>query len=139
MPLVKRRVKTTTPTVFAVRYHDHVHYVPPDEVRPGDEIVEPTDRQLAELAKLHPEEYRQLARERGVLPQLTPAQFARLGIDAAIVEIEAQDDVQVLAAWYEAELARRPKPRSSVVEAFEAKGIGGENGPEKPNKPEGEE
>lgn len=142
MPLIKRKVKTATPTVFAVRYHDHVHYVPPSEVQPVDEIVEPTDRQLVELAEAYPDEYRQQARERGVLPQLTAEQFGALGFDAAIAEIEECDDVQLLGEWYQAELAKRPRPRTSVLEAFQAKGIGeepdsGENGGE--NEPEGEE
>lgn len=66
MPLVRRKIQTETITAHTKRLRDHVCYVPRARMLPSDEVVEPSTRQLADLAITHPKEYAELAAERGI-------------------------------------------------------------------------
>ena len=68
MPLVRRKVVHEVGTTFSKIRTTITKYVSPTRVRHGDEVVAPTDRQLAELAALYPKEYGALAEKRGIEP-----------------------------------------------------------------------
>ena len=73
MPMIRRKVEQKVEHNHAVQYHDVYKYVHPTRLRPGDVLIplhEISDRQLADLAFLYPDEYRAPCAERG----LTPAQ-----------------------------------------------------------------
>lgn len=83
MPLVKRHIKVTADCTFATTVHPHVMYVPPGQVKKKDEVVAPTDRQLADLAARYPEEFGAEAKKRGVAPtKLRRERGAFVDVDA---------------------------------------------------------
>jgi hypothetical protein len=153
MPLVARKIVHEVSTTFAKIADTVTRYVPPNRMRPGDRIVEPTNRQLAELAALYPTEYGKLAKERGVSPvdldalrgdddafedfdegdglpesELDEAQLTFLELpagDAADFLRDNKGRHDFLAKLYAAEVGQA-KPRASVVRVFKQLGIGSE-------------
>lgn len=146
MPLVKRKlIVENDTTTFAKHDVEHVAYVAPKDVKPGDEIVQPTDRQLAELAEQYPDEYGDEAESRGVTPGGDVDTDGPTGFGAKIASMNSKDAVAAIKAldpdndadsvtlWaaFEAEKARGEdeddphalQPRATVLGAFEAKGI----------------
>jgi hypothetical protein len=142
MPLVERRTQSKTKNHGTIRA-TRTLYVEPGKLKPGDTIVPPTKRQLAELAVRYPEEFADEARAAGVAApkakaetpshdvdqhSFTEAQEAYLALNAkaAIAFVRGEDDTEVLGECHDAEQRRPDGPRSSVVNAFHAKGIGAE-------------
>lgn len=131
-PLVKRTmIVENDTTTFSKEKVEHVSYVPPDKVRPDDVVVEPvSERQLAELAELYPDEYGAKAEAGGVTPGAIVAMNAKEAI-AAIRELDDDKDSDVLWMVFELEKARGQdeddpaelQPRATVLEALEKKGI----------------
>jgi hypothetical protein len=71
MPLILRHVDQQIPHNHAVQTHDITKYVHPTRLRPGDRPVpmqDISDRQLADLATLFPDEYMEPCLERGLIP-----------------------------------------------------------------------
>jgi hypothetical protein len=150
MPLVKRIVEQKVETTHGVIHAEHVLFVPAKQRRPTDEVVVPSDSQLADLAYRYPTEpsgvgkatYAQLAKQRKVPifepepeeptargdAQLTEmAQgfvtvFPKLKDKDALELIDHTQDVEVLKALFQAELDTA-QPRDKVVKAFKAKGL----------------
>lgn len=140
MPLVNRKTQSKTKffgTVRSVR----TCYVAPGSLKPGDVVVEPTNRQLAELAAQYPDEFGDEARARGVAAPPAPAateshdvdetsfseaqeNYLRLTHQQAIKFVKDEDDVEVLGVLHDAEQRRPGGARKSVLNAFHAKGIG---------------
>lgn len=147
-PLVKKFINVENDTTtFSKDKVEHVSYVPPDKVRPGDVVVEPSSpRQLAELAEQYPEEFGEEAAAQGVTPGATdPASRAAkiVGMNAKdasaeIGELDADTDSALLWMVYELEKARGEdeddpadlQPRQTVLAALERKGITDGDGPE---------
>lgn len=145
MPLVKRILDVENDTTtFSKEKVPHVTYVPPEQVRPTDVIVEPSSpRQLAELAELYPDEYGEKAEAAGVTPGGDAVTDGATGIVAKIAKMNAKDaiaaineldeveDAEVLGAVFEFELARgdneedppEVQPRATVLAALERKGF----------------
>jgi hypothetical protein len=151
-PLIRRKITVDISTTFGKQTHDHTFYVRPRDVEPGDVIIKPEEMNpevLADLARTHPKEFARDAVRLGVLQldenedpfepvidededdeepgdQFTPEQTEFLALEAkdAIAKIEAIDenDVDALAALFEAEISR-PRARKTVLEAFAAKGM----------------
>lgn len=108
MPLIQRKVEQKIPHNHAVQYHHITKYVHPTRLRPGDVEVPLhaiSDRQLADLATLFPEEYLAPCEERG----LTPAQPVE-------VEDESTPDFDESKPLPSA-FRRVPRPAAPVVEA----------------------
>jgi hypothetical protein len=136
MPFIRRKVPVENDTTtMAKGTFDHEFYVKPGRTQPGDKIIEPTsDRMLAELALEHPEEFGELAKQKGVTPGITQDGDARAGamqqlkakeLIKAIGELDPDADAVTLWAVLELEVDedRGGKNRSTVLEALAAKGI----------------
>lgn len=77
MPMISRRVQQDIPHNHAVQFHHITKYVHPTRLRPGDvdiPVDQISDRQLADLAYLYPDEYLAPCKERGVKVAKPPAQ-----------------------------------------------------------------
>lgn len=71
MPLIRRTVEQVIPHNHSMQVHEITRYVHPTRLRPGDKSVplhEISDRQLADLATLFPDEYLAPCLERGLEP-----------------------------------------------------------------------
>jgi hypothetical protein len=140
MPLVERKTESKTKNFSTVR-GVRTLYVAPGETKPGDVVVEPTKRQLAELVVRYPEEYGKAAKAAGVAaptskkaPEshdvddeaFTDAQeeFLALSEKKAIAFIKQSDDAELLGHLLDAEKRREKGARGKVVNAFRAKRIG---------------
>ena len=132
MPLVRRTRKDRVEHLHIVRETSYQIYVPPSNVRRTDTVVEPTARQLAELALTCPEEYGEAAAAAGVAPAdpgFDVAAFLDMkaaGAVAVVQALEAEGAWDTLAAAREAEEERQPKPRATVLAALEVALGGGE-------------
>lgn len=95
MPLVQRHIRLITGCAFSTTVHPHVFYVPPSQVKTRDTIVEPTDKQLSDLAARYPQEYGKLAKDRGVTPlRVRRERDAFVDPDEVetFVKVEAEDE-----------------------------------------------
>lgn len=135
-PLVQRTVTDDVEATFGKPKGEHVLYVPRSQMKRGDVVVEPTPKQLAELAEKYPDEYGAKAAEAGVAPGgadpmvelATRFAAAKAGEAVEIVEALDEDaDIETLAVLYEVE-RERAKPRSTVLAALAAKGFDGDGG-----------
>jgi hypothetical protein len=138
-PLVTRRLEIENDqTTFSKDTVEHTTYIPREEVRPGDKIVDPrtvSPRQLAELALMYPEEFAAAAEERGIKPgaegsDARLSEFLRLNAKELVKrvtdELDGERDEKLLYALLEAEFAREDQgdePRVGVLKAIAAKGI----------------
>lgn len=146
-PLIRRKV--VHETLIGKRSTVAVFYVDPSKVQPGDVVVEPSEKQLAELRKSHPEEFQVAAAKPRAAPPVdppavTPAptdppadppapltteqltelafQFTELEWQKAVSAVETENDEEVLKILFAAEQTRE-RPRPSVLEAFAARGL----------------
>ncbi len=96
MPLVRRKIEIENDTTTMQKSKvDHELYVKPRDVKPGDQVIEPTsDRMLAELALEHPEEFEELAKKRGVTPGITQDSDTRA---AELQQLNEKDLVKAIA------------------------------------------
>lgn len=150
MPLVKRIVDQKVETTHGIVHAEHVFFVLAKQRRPTDEIVPPSDGQLADLAYRYPNEpsgvgkltFAQLAKQRKVkvyepepeepagrdeehltaLANMAVKMFPTLKEKDALELIDATQEVEVLKAFFQAELDT-DQPREKVVKAFKAKGL----------------
>lgn len=150
MPLVKRIIDQKVETTHGVIHAEHIFYVTPKQRRPTDEIVPPSDGQLADLAYRYPNEpsgvakltFTQLAKQRKVavfepepeeivgrdeeqltaMANMAVKMFPTLKEKDAIALVEETTDVEVLKALFQAELDA-DEPRAKLVTAFKAKGL----------------
>lgn len=151
MPLIRRKITHEIPALHSKTFSDSTFYVKPRDVQPGDVVIKPEEMRtevLADLAKMYPKEYAKEAARLNALDvdddeipptgdedldedddevnEFSPEQVDFLSLEAkdAIARIEAiaDDDVDTLAALFEAEISR-PKARKTVLEAFAAKGM----------------
>ena len=106
MPLVERRVNQKTSNHGEVRT-TYTKYVQPGAVKPGDVIVEPTRKQLAELAVLYPEEYAERAKA--------------AGIAAPAAKVQPTHEVDAELAWLEAQVYTNGRGVKPIVEPVDLK------------------
>jgi hypothetical protein len=142
MPLVERKTESKTSNYGTVRA-TRTLYVPPGSLKPGDKVVEPTKRQLAELAAMYPAEFGAAAKAAGVAVPTAPdadeshdvdetafseaqEQFLALSQKKALAFIKATTDVDDLGELLDAENRREGGARKAIVNAFHAKGVGAE-------------
>jgi len=139
MPLVERRVNQKTSNHGEVRT-TYTKYVQPGAVKPGDVIVEPTRKQLAELAVLYPEEYAERAKAAGIAAPAAKVQpthevdaeafseaqeqYLQLNQKQAVAFVKAEEDRELLGQLFDAERRREGGPRKAVLNAFHAQGVG---------------
>jgi len=134
MPLVKSTIEVTVPVTMSKTTTEHTTYVPPGKVKPDDIIVEPTDRQLAELALEHPDEYATQAKDRKITPGATVGLDTRLrdymaksakDLTKAIHDLNPDDgaDLQLLVEILEAETGDEGGKRATVISALKNQGI----------------
>lgn len=113
MPFIHRVVEEHTgPSAGIIRtpWRGHVSEA---ELLPTDELVEPTPEELAVLQAQWPEEYADGPPAALVYTEANAAE--------AILLIKGQEDLDLLAEWFEHELAG-PK-RKTVLAAFAEKGL----------------
>lgn len=137
MPLVARKITIENEnTSYMKDIVDHVLYVRPAKMLPGDVEVEPcSDAQLAELAAQYPEEYGDKAKAAGVKPA-SAGQLAQLlelsskELVKAIGNMALETDEEILWAIYEAEISEdgedgdgTGRNRSAVLAALAQKGV----------------
>jgi hypothetical protein len=142
MPLVERKTESKTGNYGTVRA-TRTLYVAPGSLKPGDKVVEPTKRQLAELAAKYPDEFGAAAKAAGVaVPRaadddeshdvddqaFTDAQeqFLALSQKKALEFIKGTSDIDDLGELLNAENRREGGARKAIVNAFRAKGVGAE-------------
>lgn len=125
MPLVKRIFQYHVEPTFGVVDHEATVYVPPAELRPGDQRVpleEISNEQLQELAADHPQEYAAALRERGLAPTIDPQRFITMNHLEAAKLVRELDDEDRLIGYFLAEFHRQPQ-RPTVLEAFAERGL----------------
>lgn len=123
MPLVERTITTENPTLHGKRQRKITIYVSRRQLQRGDRIVEPTEKQLADLAERYPDEFGEAAKARGVVAAPADADVVELvGGNArdSIEAIAATDDIELLAAALETE-EESDTPRKTVIAAIEAR------------------
>lgn len=114
---------------FGIIHKAEELYVTADELRQGDEVIDPTPKQLASMRVTHPEDtkkfYGHLLSGSDPLPSIgdVPASLLNMEWKDAVIAIRQTDDVDRLAIWYEQEMERDPAPRPSVMKALEEAGI----------------
>lgn len=110
MPFIRRRIVPGEGNPFVIEIHT-------DALLEGDEIIEPTDRQRADLIARFPEQYSPAPVE------VSAVEFVELDWQEAVVLVEATESAELLAVWYDGE-HDRDRPRKSVLAAFALKGYG---------------
>jgi hypothetical protein len=119
MPFIARVVEEHTGPGNGVIRTPYRGHVPEDELRPTDQLVEPTADELERLRAQWPEEYDTpgVSDETFVFPEANAAD--------AIAAIEAMGEtpehLEQLAEWFEYELAHGK--RKTVLAAFAEKGL----------------
>lgn len=136
MPLVKRTVEIDNEsTTYQKGTVEHVHYIPPGQVRSDDVVVEPSsDVQLAELAEKYPAEFSALAKDRGVTPGHESGEDGRVAafmakpvkdLVKAIRDLDAEGDAVLLIQLFEAETSDEGENRAAVLQALAKQGAAG--------------
>lgn len=140
MPLVEEMIEQEVETGFIKVTVPYVHYVPKGTLRPGMRVVEPTPKQLADLAQTYPREFghalEKYEAEHGTVPRAEPdtesvaeeafvAAYLELTAEEAIAKVELLakiGDLDALAVVEQVE-RERAKPRKSVLAALDAAGF----------------
>lgn len=135
MPLVRRKITIENDqTTMQKSTVDHELYVRPRDRKPGDVVIPPTDRQLAELVLQYPEEFGEEAKKRGVLPGVTTSTDGKAeelhkldekDLIKAIGDMDAEADGVTLWAVFELEVdeERGGRNRVKVLAALAKQGI----------------
>lgn len=139
MPLVERIIEEENDsTTYRKNSTPNVLYVPPNKMLRGDKVVQPSsDRQLAELAKLYPDEYGELAAKKKVTPALTSQDNVRMreimampmkDIVKTIQGLDPDGDETLLWQIFEAET--ESQNRKPIMNALAALGVNEEGSAE---------
>ena len=135
MPMVRRKIQIENDqTTMQKSNNEHELYVRPRDKKPGDVVIPPTDRQLAELVLQYPEEFGEEAKKRGITPGITTStdgkaaelhQLDEKDLIKAIGDLDAEADGVTLWAVFELEVdeERGGKNRTKVLAALAKQGI----------------
>lgn len=134
MPLVERVMEQQNEsTTYQKQDVKYVIYVAPGKVLRSDKIVEPeSSAQLAELASQYPDEYAEMAKQKGVTPGIQSADNVRLNeimampskeIVKTIAGLDPDEDEALLWSIFEAETADAGQQRKAILTALAKQGV----------------